>query len=120
MTVRAIDPVTGDIVTSGVQFITGRDEIAQTITTRLRLFSGEYFRDTRDGTPWFQVILEKSSTLTQKDAAIKRRIAETEGVINLLSYSTDFDINQRNYTVQCEVETQYGSVNVSTTSGDFL
>ncbi|MCK5126791.1 MAG: hypothetical protein KAR42_11095 [candidate division Zixibacteria bacterium] len=120
MTVRALDPETGDIVTSGVQFVSDQIEIAQTITTRLRLFSGEYFRDVNDGTPWFQVILDKASTLTQKDAAIKRRIAETDGVIELLSYSTDFDINQRGYTVQCEVQTEFGLVNVSTSSGDFL
>ena len=120
MTVRALDPTTGDIVTSGVQFITERDEISQTITTRLRLFSGEYFRDINDGTPWFQVILDKGSTLTQKDAVVKRRIVETVGVIELISYVTDFDINQRNYTVQCEVQTQYGSVQVSTTNKGFL
>ena len=34
MTVRKLDE-NGDIVTSGVQFITERDEIAQTVTTRL-------------------------------------------------------------------------------------
>ena len=53
MTVRKLDE-NGDIVTSGVQFITERDEIAQTVKTRLRLFLGEYFRDTTDGTPWFE------------------------------------------------------------------
>lgn len=120
MTVRALDPETGDIVTRGVQFISEQNEIAQTIVTRLRLFTGEYFRNINDGTPWFQVILDKSSTLTQKDAAIKRRIAETEGVQQILSYTTDFDINPRNYTVTCEVQTAFGPVTFTTGTGDFL
>lgn len=120
MTVRTINKDTGDIVTSGVQFLREQDEIAQTITTRLRLFNGEYFRNINDGTPWFDIILDKSTSLTQKDAAIKRRIAETEGVQQILSYTTDFDINPRKYTVACEVQTAFGNVSITTGSGDFL
>lgn len=120
MTVRALDPITGDIVTSGVQFLTGQEEIAQTIRTRLKLFTGEYFRDINDGTPWFELILIKSSTLSQKDSAIKRRIAETEGVTQILSYNTDYGIDSRTYTVTCEVATVFGNVAITTGSGDVI
>lgn len=109
MTVRRLDE-NGDIVTSGVQFISERDEIAQTISTRLRLFLGEYFRDSTDGTPWFQDILGKGSTLTNKDAAIKRRIVQTDGVLQILTYDADYDINTRQYTVSGSVLTTFGEV----------
>ena len=109
MTVRRLDE-NGDIVTSGVQFISNREEIAQTIQTRLRLFLGEYFRDSTDGTPWFQEILGKGSTLTNKDAAIKRRINQTDGVLQILTYDADYDINTRQYTVSGSVLTTFGEV----------
>lgn len=108
MTVRRLDPDTGDIVTSGQQFLTEREEIAQTIKTRLRLFTGEYFRDITDGTPWFEVILNKNSTLSAKDSAIKRRILQTEGVVNLVSFASDYDINNRSFTISAEVLTDFG------------
>ena len=57
MTVRLLDSDSdGDITTSGQQFTTEVEEIAQTVKTRLRLFLGEYFRDVTDGTPWWESI----------------------------------------------------------------
>lgn len=109
MTVRRLDE-NGDIVTSGVQFISERDEISQSIRTRLRLFFGEYFRNSQDGTPWFQEILGKGSTLTNKDAAIKRRIVQTDGVLQILTYDANYDINTRQYTVSGSVLTTFGEV----------
>ncbi len=117
MTVRAIDPTTGDIVTSGQQFITGVDEIAQTVTTRLRLFLGEYFRDVTDGTPWFEQILGKGSSLQAKEAALKNRIVQTDGVIRLTSFSTDFDIATRNYVVSAGILTAFGETQINVTGG---
>lgn len=117
MTVRALDPVTGGIVTSGVQFLTGVEEIAQTIETRLALFLGEYFRDITDGTPWFEQILGKGSSLEGKEAAIKNRIIRTEGVVQLTSFNTDFDIPTRAYTVSASVLTIYGETTININGG---
>lgn len=115
MTVRKLNPETGDIATSGVQFIQpSREEIAQTILTRLRLFYGEYFRDITDGTEWFQRILGKQKTLQGRDAKIKVRIAQTPGVVSIVSYNADFDLASRTYSATCEVLTQYGVIAVST------
>lgn len=111
MTVRRLDPVTGDIVTKGRQFITGnlsQEEIAQNIRTRLRLFYGEYFRNIKDGTPWFQIILDKNATFAQRDSAIKRRIIQTDGVLQLVKFTTDYDLNSRGFTVSAEILTALG------------
>jgi len=113
MTVRAIDPVTGDIVTSGTQFINGREEIAQTVATRLRLFLGEYFRDITDGTPWWEQILGKPKSLSAAEAAIKNRIIRTDGVVRLLSFKTDYDLVTRKYTVDCGILTTFGETALS-------
>lgn len=108
MTVRKLDPVTGDIVTSGDQFITGREEIAQTIQTRLRLFTGEYFRNILEGTPWFDFILTKRGTATSKDAILKNRIIRTPGVLQLTAYNATFDVDARRYSISASVLTEDG------------
>ncbi|BEU28765.1 MAG: Baseplate assembly protein [Edwardsiella phage MSW-3] len=109
MTVRRLDDK-GDIVTSGVQFIGSREEIAQTVQTRLRLFLGEYFRDVTDGTPWFENILGKASDLAIKEALLRNRVAQTPGVIRLVQFSFDFDPAdpKKTATVKAGILTQYG------------
>lgn len=112
MTVRKLDE-NGDIVTQGSIFLTGREEIEQTIKTRLRLFLGEYFRDITDGTPWFEQILGKGSTLSAREAALRNRIVRTPGVVRLTSFSTDFDLNTRTYSVTAGALTTYGLITVT-------
>lgn len=119
MTVRRIDPTTGGIVTSGVQFITGIEEIAQTIRTRLRLFFGEYFRDISQGTPWFQVVFLKETSLSRKDAVIKRIISQTPGVVQLINFRANYNIDARTYSISCQVITTFGAteLNIDETIG---
>lgn len=112
MTVRKLDE-NGDIVTRGVQFISERDEIAQTIRTRLRLFLGEYFRDITDGTPWFEQILGKGTSMDAREAALRNRIVNTPGVVRLTSFTTDFNLSSRKYTVTAGALTTYGLVTVT-------
>ena len=100
MTVRKLDE-DGDIVTQVSMFITEQLEIEQTIRTRLRLFLGEYFRDVTDGTPWFQEILNKQTSMDVREARLRERISGTPGVLQLTSFSTDFDIDNKTYTPAC-------------------
>jgi hypothetical protein len=117
MTVRLINPETGDIVTSGRQFTSGVEEIAQTVKTRLRLFLGEYFRDITEGTPWWETILGKDGTLSSKEAAIKNRIIRTAGVVRIVSFSTAFDNNTRIYSVTAGILTTFGETELTVTNG---
>lgn len=114
MTVRRLDS-NGDIVTSGVQFISASEEVAQTVKTRLKLFLGEYFRDISDGTPWFQQILGKGSSLSIKEALIKRRISQTENVSAIYSFETDFDLATRRYSAEAGIVTPFGQALISIT-----
>lgn len=113
MTVRRIDPVTGEIATSGQHFLSGIEEIAQTIDTRLSLHLGEYFRDINEGTPWYQVILGKEGSLHSKEAAIKNRIVRTPGVVRITSFTTDFNDDDRSYSVIVEAMTVYGELKLN-------
>lgn len=111
MTTRRLDEY-GDIVTSGEIFISEYEAIAQTCVTRLRLYLGEYFRDITDGTPWFQSILGKFESLSAVEAILRNRIARTEGVTRILSFSLDFDLASRTITVSSFVLTEFGEAEV--------
>ena len=112
MTVRLLDE-NGDITTQGVQFTSGQDEIAQTIRTRLRLFLSEYFRDITDGTPWFEQILGKGTSMSARESALRNRIVRTPGVIRLTYFSTDFNIESRKYSVTAGALTTFGLITVT-------
>jgi hypothetical protein len=112
MTVRLLDE-NGDITTSGTQFTIGAAEVAQTVKTRLRLYLGENFRNIQDGTPWWESILGKEGTLSSKEAIIKNRIIRTDGVTKILSFSTDFDISTRAYSVKVGILTKYGETELT-------
>lgn len=114
MKVRRLDE-NGDLITRGKMFLTEREAIAQTIVTRLKLFLGEYFRDITDGTPWFQQILGKFESLNAVEALLRNRIARTQGVVRLLSFNLDYDINTRALSVSSTVLTVYGEADVQFT-----
>lgn len=112
MTVRKLDE-NGDIVTRGTIFTSGIEEIEQTIRTRLRLFLGEYFRDITDGTPWFEQILGKGTSMSAREAALRNRVVRTPGVVRLTSFSTDFNLDNRKYSVTVGVLTTFGLLTVT-------
>lgn len=94
--------VNGDIVTSGEHFAKGKEATRQGVIRRLRLFLGEYFLDATDGTPWFNGILGKTDQ-DFAEAALKRRIITTQGVIGISSFSLLIEQRERRIVVQAEV-----------------
>lgn len=118
MRVRKLDE-NGDIVTSGVIWNEGQYTIAQTIKTRLKLFLGEYFRDISEGVPWFEKpdgtngILQKGYPLAQVESLLRNTISRTDGVLTILSFTSDYDENKRELAVRSIVATEYGNVEVS-------
>lgn len=83
--------------------------VAQAILTRMRLYTEEWFLDSREG-------LDKSMILgygTQgtRDLVIKNRIRNTPGVANIVSYSSYVDEN-RAFWVTAVVDTDYGQTTV--------
>lgn len=81
-----------------------RGLVSQLISSRLRLWVGEFFADTSDGMPWFQDVLGNRTTPTY-DAVIKYRILSTPGVVSIKSYSSTL-IN-RKLSVTVSVLTEY-------------
>lgn len=105
--VRGLDK-DGDIITRGNVFIHGRESVAQTIVTRLKLFLGEYHLDIRDGTPWFQSILGKNNNINAVEAILRRRIRQTKEVVAILSFNMDYNLDSRSLNISGSVLTEYG------------
>ena len=110
MRVRKLDE-NGDIVTSGQMFVFDKEATKQTVETRLRLYSGEYFRNINDGTPWFQSILGKFQNINAVEAILRSRINLTPGVVRLLSFDLNYDPSDpaRKLNVSSSVLTQWGA-----------
>lgn len=82
--------------------------VVQAIYTRLLLFTGEWFLDSNEGTPYAEQI-EGFGTQGTRDPAIQARILGTPGVKEILSYSSALSPARR-FTVNALVDTIFGNV----------
>lgn len=111
MRCRRLNPIDDDMQFghgSAEYHIDSAAGVAQSVKTRLRLWLGEWWLEPEAGMPWQTEVLGER-TAARRDAAIRRHILETQGVLSLVSYSSQFDPALRSYSVQAEIETIYGT-----------
>jgi hypothetical protein len=103
----------GDYTVGLPFFVNSPQCVAQAISTRLKLWQGEWFLDSTAGTPWRQSILGRS---VNPDAFIKQAILGTQGVTAITSYVSALNSAARVLTVSGTAQTLYSkapfSVNV--------
>lgn len=87
------------------------DAPAQAVHTRLGLWQGEWFLDSREGMPWTTEVLGKYTEST-RDVAIKDHILQTEGVTSIEDYYSDLNRDTRFFSGGVTVNTVYGSVSI--------
>jgi len=75
------------------------DQVAQNLAIRLRFFLNEWFLDITQGLPYYQEILIKSPNQIRVESLIKNEILETEGINELLSFSSTYDEENRKFSV---------------------
>lgn len=90
------------------------EAVAQAIQTRLELFTGDWFLDTTEGTPWRQDVLGKGTTAVY-DIVIQERILGTPGVLSIDAYSSTLNRDTRALTISATVTTAYGSTQLQAT-----
>lgn len=95
-------------------FVNTPAAVAQAVQTRLQLLTGDWFLDVSEGTPWRTKILGKHPQ-TAYDSLIKARILETQGVQNIVSYSSTLDAGSRALTIAVTLNTVYGSTTFDAT-----
>jgi hypothetical protein len=98
------------------EFLSGVEAVTQAIYTRLWLWQGEWWEDLQSGLPMMQRILGYRNTQQAADILIQARIAETTGVLDVISFSSSFDQSTRAYTCSAEVNTLYGAVQITEVS----
>lgn len=80
---------------------------AQCVETRLQLYTGEWFLDLTEGTPWRTQVLGKRTGDT-RDPVIRARMLETQGVTGIAGYDSRLDRETRGFTVAALLDTTYG------------
>jgi hypothetical protein len=90
------------------------EAVALAVQTRLGLFTGEWFLDTSDGTPWRTDVLGKY-TQGGYDIVIKERILGTPGVQSIDAYSSKLDRQTRALSIAASISTIYGTAAVQAT-----
>ena len=97
----ALDPKTGDLVFEDFNFalVGGVDQIAQNLAIRLRFIQGEWFLNVLAGIPYYQYFFIKNPNQIQVETFLKDEISNTDGIIDINSFSSDFDGINRKFTV---------------------
>lgn len=106
----------GDVALTSPTASGTTDQTLQLICNRLRLYLGEWFLDTTQGTPWYQQIFVHNTERSAIDAALQDVILGTPGVMVLTKYQAVAYPAERRYTVTFTVTTQTGGVQSGTAS----
>ncbi len=89
------------------------DAVGQAVKTRLRLFQGEWFLDSTEGTPWGTQILGEGTTGTY-DIAIREVILGTPNVVSIDEYVSVLDPATRSLSVVASITTAFGQILIQT------
>lgn len=115
MRVRMVD-ANGDMVFGGDQAAFFRDAaegVAQIVVSRLHLWSGEWFLDLNEGTPYTTEVLGKRTEAT-RDPVLRSRILDTPGVIEITAYDSVLNRETRGLSVAATINTLYGRTDQGT------
>lgn len=93
-------------------YIDSAEAVAQAIDSRLKLWMGEWFADTADGTGWSQAILGKQSK-NLYELTLRQRVLETPGVTSIENFQSSLNSENRYLTVSMTVNTVYGQTSVT-------
>lgn len=86
------------------------DYLQQKIGIKLKFFYQEWFLDTTKGIDYFGMVFVKNPNLNAVDNMIKVTILEIEEIIELLKYTSSFNIASRVFNLSFKVNTIYGEI----------
>ena len=109
-----LDTSTGDLLVSNfdLTLVEETDQIAQNLAIRLRFILGEWFLDIEAGVPYYEDILIKAPNQYRVESVLKEEIINTEGVTEILSFTSNYQPETRRFTVQFSCDTVSGVINL--------
>lgn len=112
MIARRLDPNHDMTFGRGLaNYAVNQDAVSQSVQTRLLLLLNEWFLDTGAGVPYLQEITNKPADLALAESRIKTVILETDGVVDITSFSLDFNHATRKLSVSANLTTIYNGAN---------
>lgn len=87
------------------------ETVGQAVKTRLLLWKEEWFLDIDEGTAYLQGIIGKHDQAT-RDAVVRSRILDTEGVTGIESLESTIDRETRKLSVSAVIDTIYGTTKI--------
>lgn len=102
----------GDMIFGGVFYRDQPEAVAQAVWTRLRLWVGEWFLDTTEGTPYLEAMLGTGKARTI-EPAIRTRILQTQGVTGIRDFSLSIDPDTRTAKIAAVIDTEYGTATIT-------
>ena len=93
-------------------FVDQPEAVGQSVLTRLRLWTGEWFLDTDEGTPYREQVLGVRKRQTA-GPALKMRVASTEGVTSVNDFAADYNGDSRHIAVAATISTAYGETELT-------
>lgn len=108
----ALDVLTNDLAFNGgdLYFVDGPDAVRQFVLRRLRMFLGEWFLDETLGVPYHDRIFVKNPDPDLIGSELKKCIIQTPGVVELTSFSYDYDSLARTFAVTFEARSDDGPI----------
>jgi hypothetical protein len=91
--------------------------VGQAVETRLLLFQGDWFLDAQEGTPYISGVLGKFPQ-SQADTIVRDRTLNTQGILDITTFQSSIDADNRAYSVDEVIDTIYGETLVEVTLGN--
>lgn len=101
-----LDPLTHDLDVSGFDFrvtASAEEALIQRLKIKLLFFKGEWFLNQNFGTPYFQEIFVSINSKDDVDTVFKLAITEMQGVEKITKYSSSFNKDTREFTLDFSV-----------------
>lgn len=86
--------------------------VRQAVLTGLLLIYGEFFLDTTKGVMWEQNVVGQSASAPY-DQTIKEQILDTQGVVEIVNYSSYLDTVNRKLWVNVDILSLYGPFTIN-------
>jgi hypothetical protein len=94
--------------TGSLALVHNTEAVGQHARQRLMTFEGEWFLDRQAGVPWIRDILGGQYDPVLAEAVIKAEILDTDGVVDINSFSVRFDRSVRGLSAfNIDVLTEY-------------
>lgn len=101
--------------------LTGPAYIRQKLSSRFQFFLGEWFLDTRQGVPYYQVVLgQKQPNLDVIASLFRRLILGCPGVKSLVRFKLNYDEAARKLSFDFQAKVDGGEVVVAANDNDFI